>query len=78
MAALFGAEPHALTYSWQKLYHQALVEPDVRKMREHVAAAELAITERLLALSNDPNHQVERQAIQDALASLRVLKAETL
>ena len=61
---------------WQKAYHLALVEPDRAKLREHVHAAETAIRKRLSVISDDPNHQPEQHAIQDALSSLQVLKAE--
>jgi hypothetical protein len=70
-------EREGVTYAhWQELYHLALVEPDTAKLRQRVQAAEAVIQERLAEISDDPNHGPERRAIQDALSSLYVLKAE--
>ena len=62
---------------WQKPYHEALIEVDENKLGERLSAAQAAISKRLQALSGDPNHHAERQAIQDALASIRVLKRDS-
>jgi hypothetical protein len=43
-----------------------------------VKAAETAIFNRLQVLSGSNNSRAERQAIEDALASLRVLKRDSL
>src|SRR2546425_11815189 len=51
---------------------------DPETLRERVAAAETAIFNRLQAISQGSNHTAERQAIEDALASLRVLKRDNL
>lgn len=59
---------------WQKPYQQALIELDQKKLREHIAAAETAISTRLKAIAGSSNHHAEREAIADALSSLRVLK----
>lgn len=59
---------------WQEPYQQALLELDQKKLRERIAAAETAISNRLRAIAGDANHHAERQAIDDALSSLRVLK----
>ena len=59
---------------WQEPYQQALLEPDEEQLSARVAAAEMAISNRLRALAGNSNHHAERQAIEDALASLRVLK----
>lgn len=70
-------EREGATYTqWQKLYQLALVEPDPAKLRERVQTAEAAIRQRLTEISDEPNHTAERRAIQDALSSLYVLKAE--
>src|SRR5438876_2817323 len=53
-------------------------ELDTEKLRERVAAAETAIFNRLQAISQGSNHTAERQAIEDALASLHVLKRDNL
>ena len=63
---------------WQNEYVAALFEFDGEKLLERVKAAETAIFNRLQALSQSPANQAERQAIDDALAALRVLKRENL
>ena len=63
---------------WQKPYQEALIEIDNDKLKERVAAAESAIFNRLQAMSPNRDTLNERQAIEDALASLRYLKRETL
>ena len=63
---------------WQRDYQAALLELDREKLRERVEAAETAIFKRLQAISQSPENQAERQAIEDALAGLRVLKRESL
>lgn len=63
---------------WQADYQAALLELDREKLLQRVAAAEATIFNRLQAISQSPDHNVERQAIEDALANLRVLKREKL
>jgi len=63
---------------WQPEYQAALLELDTEKLRERVAAAETAIFNRLQAISHSSDAHAERQAIEDALASLRVLKRDNL
>ena len=52
------------------------LELDRKKLLERVTAAETAIFNRIKAIL--PNHAAERQAIEDALASLRVLRRDNL
>ncbi len=59
---------------WQEPYQQALLELDQKKLRERIAAAETAISNRLRGIAGNSNHHAERQAIDDALSSLRALK----
>jgi hypothetical protein len=59
---------------WQKTYQDALLELDQEKFDARVAAAETAIFNRLQAIAGDSVNYAERQALQDAIASLRVLK----
>jgi len=73
-----GSSPTLLYPEWQADYHAALVELDPEKLQERVEAAETAIFKRLQAISQNSDHTAERQAIQDALAGLRVLKQESL
>ena len=63
---------------WQPAYLAALVELDPKTLFERVMAAETAIFNRLQALSLNSDTHAERQAIEDALASLRVLKKDNL
>ena len=63
---------------WQRPLQEALVELDNDKLKARVAAAEVAIFNRLQAISQSTNHQPEREAIENALTSLRVLKRESL
>jgi hypothetical protein len=66
--------PKLLYPEWQDEFRAALLELDTEKLRERVAAAETAIFNRLQAISRSSDAHAERQAIEDALASLRVLK----
>jgi len=70
--------PEILYPEWQPEHQAALLELDTEKLRERVAAAETAIFNRLQAISQGSNHTAERQAIEDAFASLRVLKRDNL
>jgi hypothetical protein len=63
---------------WQAEYHAALLELDPKRLFERVTAAETAIFDRLQAMSHNSDGHAERQAIEDALPSLRVLKRENL
>jgi hypothetical protein len=45
---------------------------------EQVRAAEVVIFNRLQAISQSPDHAPERHGIQDALASLRIIKRDEL
>ncbi|HVO62141.1 MAG TPA: hypothetical protein VMT53_14480 [Terriglobales bacterium] len=59
---------------WESLYCAALLELDREKLLPSLGAAEQAIQQRLLSLRHDPDHHAERQAIEDALQNLRVLR----
>jgi len=63
---------------WQRQYQAALMELDRKKLPERVLEAENAIFQRLQSLAVSRNGMAERQAIEDALGSLRVLKREQL
>lgn len=68
--------PDILYPHWQKEYQAAVIEVDPTKLGECIEAAEAAINMRLRQLSQDSDHDTERHVIEDALASLRVLKRE--
>ena len=78
MADASFPSPKTLYPEWQNDFRAALLELDREKLRERVATAEAAIFKRLQALSQGLEHTAERQAIQDALANLRVLQREKL
>lgn len=63
---------------WQRPLQEALVELDNDKLKARVAAVEAAIFNRLQVISQSANHHSEREAIENALACLRVLKRESL
>ena len=81
-AALWQPKIHHLPNipypEWQNENAAALVELDRDKLPQRVAAAEAAIFNRLQAISQSSDHRAEHQAIEDALAALRVLKRENL
>lgn len=67
--------PQEILYPhWQKEYEAAILERDPKKLAGRIAAAEIAIHNRLHQISQDSDHHDERRVIEDALASLRVLK----
>jgi hypothetical protein len=59
-------------------YQAALLELNHQELPKRVEAAETKIFKRLQDLALSSNNHAERQAIEDALASLRVLKQEVL
>jgi hypothetical protein len=70
--------PKILYPEWQPEFQAALSEHDHGKLLEQVRAAEAAIFNRLQAISQGPDHEAERDAIQGALVSLRILKGDSL
>ncbi len=63
---------------WQKPYEQALLEVDREKLKQKLLKAESAIFLRLQQLVNSSDGHAERQAIDDALSGIRVLKTQQL
>jgi hypothetical protein len=62
---------------WMEVYQQALVELEHAKMRGRIGAARTEIIARVEELRNAPGlHTPERQAIEDALSTLRFLERE--
>jgi hypothetical protein len=72
------SSPELLYPEWQREYLAALLELDSQKLKERVEAAESAIFKRLQSISHSPDNDAERQAIEDAIAGLRVLKRDRL
>lgn len=59
---------------WRTLYSAALLERDPQQLPEKIARAEAGIYARIKRLKARPKDQIERQALDDALTSLRVMK----
>jgi hypothetical protein len=79
MGTSFEADGVILKYpEWQEPLREALLELDKNKLKQRVAAAETAIFNKLQAISRSTDDQAERQAIDDALQTLRVLKRDNL
>jgi hypothetical protein len=70
--------PEILYPEWQHEFQAALLELDPEKLSKRVEAAEAAIYNRLQQISQNSDHHTERQVIEDAMASLRVLKRDEL
>jgi hypothetical protein len=71
-----SSSPQMLYPEWRTHYQSALLELDPEKLSKLVEAAETTIFKRLQTISQSSDSKTEREAIQDALASLRVLKRE--
>ena len=71
-----GSTDETSSTGWKTVYHAALLEIDPEKLRERIALAEKTISDRQAALTGSANHQGERQAIDDAISALRVLKRD--
>jgi hypothetical protein len=62
---------------WQAEFQAAIIETDLHALRIRIAAAEALMRKRLREIAVGPDHDLERMAIADAFAALRVLKRET-
>jgi signal transduction histidine kinase len=60
--------------AWLARFESAFVESNPKKLIESVEVAEAAIDARLFALRNDSDHHEERQQINDAQRTLRILR----
>ena len=63
---------------WQASFVDAITEIDSQKLAVKVEKVEGTIFDRFQALSSDSNHHEERQALTDAVATLRILKRDKL
>jgi len=63
---------------WQAPLQEAILEFDREKLAGKLQNAEALILERLKELHEGSDGRSEREAINDALATLRVLKQEKL
>jgi hypothetical protein len=74
-----SSAPSRIRYpEWQHEYESAVLELDPEKLLERVTAAETAVFNRLLAISDSSECAGERQAIANAQAILRALKKNHL
>ncbi len=75
----FEQKVNGLKYpDWQIPLRDALLEFDKDKLKKRLTDAETAIFNRQQALSGKADSRDERQAIEDALATLRVIKRDSL
>jgi hypothetical protein len=78
-ASTEGTEMNNLKFpKWQQPYLEALMETDQDKLARRVDLAEMKILSRLREIQDNSNKRIERQAIEDALSGLTVLKMETV
>ena len=78
-ASTEGIEMSNLKFpKWQQPYLEALMETDHDKLARRVDLAEIKILSRLQEIRDNSNKRMERQAIEDALSGLTVLKRETV
>lgn len=70
---------HTVKYPyWQREFEAALREGDPKSLKQRVDAAEAALFLRLQALAGSTEGEVERQAISDAMGTLRAIQREKL
>ena len=72
------SSPSIPKLDWRQKFEAALLEVDQQKLPELVEAAEAAIYLRLQSLVNSPDGRVERDALTDAMRSLRVIQTEKM
>ena len=64
-------------YDWRRFYEEAVVETDRGRLPVLIRAARAAIDARMEQLQQDRKTSPEElQALEDALAGLRILKRE--
>lgn len=63
---------------WEAQFQEAILEPDRESLIEKIQEFEAAVFVRLQELSSDHDHHDERQAIADAVSTLRVVKKDKL
>jgi hypothetical protein len=62
--------------TWPELVRATLLELDLTQLPERIERAHAAIQERQRQLALESNHHEERQALLDALHSLRALRSD--
>jgi len=61
---------------WEREFQEAVLERDREKLFEKIQQLETAIFVRLQELASDSDHHSERQAIADAVSTIRELKKD--
>jgi hypothetical protein len=59
---------------WQLPYREAILEFDRNRLSDKIQKAETAVRERQQVLEQRANGQEERQALSDAISTLKILK----
>jgi hypothetical protein len=70
--------PSTTQLDWQQKFQAALLEGDSKKLPPLVEAAEAAIYLRLQSLVDSPDGHVERNALTDAIRTLRAIQTGKL
>jgi hypothetical protein len=70
--------PNPELLEWQRAYQSALRETNKKALFTSVEVAEAAILTRREGLTLAVEHHTEWQVLEEALASLRILKSERL
>ena len=61
---------------WEQIYAEAMLEIDEHKLEKKIEIAMTVLTDSLHALGESPHQLGEKQAIQDAMRTLRLLRKE--
>jgi hypothetical protein len=61
---------------WEHIYADAMLEIDERKLENRIDVAMTVLGDSLQELGESPQDALEKQAIQDALRTLRLLRKE--
>jgi len=72
----FSPTPHFAM--WQRAYEAVLAESDPNILFKLVEVAEAAVRTRRAAVDGNADRRSERQALEEALLNLRVVKRERL
>ena len=61
---------------WEQIYAEAMLEIDEHKLENRIDVAMTVLGDSLQELGESPQDMCEKQAIQDALRTLRLLQKE--
>ena len=73
-----GTSTPGRKFDWQQKFEAVLLEADEQKLPQLVADAEAAIFLRFQSLDNCPDGHVERNALRDAIRTLRAIQTGKL